>query len=548
MGSTVKRGPWLEEEFTKEGESYLVNDGYVEGFRALITPREGFFDLEVYRNEYEYERDDDIGVHVEYHRETYLKSRELTVDNIRTAVRDFELAVPDNLANELTEWQEKYWDSNKIEPGSGTFEGRVTPEEIEMAYGGEAPEETSERLRVEFGSALAEAQGVAEFAPEAQGLIQRDGYSEYVRGGVTVHYIIHVEDYAHVKIEPTQGVFDVEVNEVRFADVTVFPDDNLPAGVVPGEAYIEQHLKRLDVTVEDVQKTLAELSITIPAPLVEKLSEWRREFFNSEGYADVRHMAETESGDSGGRLTPEDVEKIYGPDERLRMFGPALTEAERGANYESPKIAVENFDAPAPRIPFIEDALDAGATVDHISIRHHGSDWTVVSFENAKGTYFVKGEDVYVTQASVLEAQAAIEADPVTLPRIEDVKPAGDIEIETADVSFSQVVDSMGLNNRAILEKALADGAVVSRFWAERSEGDSGRYAMAVVSFEDAPGTYIFWNGEDGAQNTRLDFGATRYALDFGYEIGDLKPVNEIRSEGNRVEPRGRSADYAMSM
>jgi hypothetical protein len=145
-----ERGPWLEEEFTKEGESYIVNDGYVEGFRASITPREGFFDLEVYRHESEYERDDDIGIYVQGYREEYLNSRELTVDNLRTAVEDFKLTVPDNLAKELTEWQEKHWDGNEIEKGY-------------MPEGIEGPEATSERLRLEFGSALAEAQGIAEY-------------------------------------------------------------------------------------------------------------------------------------------------------------------------------------------------------------------------------------------------------------------------------------------------------------------------------------------------------------------------------------------------
>jgi hypothetical protein len=152
-----ERGPWLEEEFTKEGESYIVNDGYVDGFRASITPREGFFDLEVYRYEYENERDDDIGIYVQGYREEYLNSRELTADNLRTAVRDFNLTVPDNLAKELTEWQEKYWDSNEIEMGHA-------PE------GAEAPEEISERLRLEFGSALAEAQGIAEYESQPANL------------------------------------------------------------------------------------------------------------------------------------------------------------------------------------------------------------------------------------------------------------------------------------------------------------------------------------------------------------------------------------------
>jgi N12 class adenine-specific DNA methylase len=96
------------------------------------------------------------------------------------------------------------------------------------------------------------------------------------------------------------------------------------------------------------------------------------------------------------------------------------------------------FDASTPRLPFIEEALAAGASVDHISIQYHGSDWTVVSFENAEGTYLVKGEDVYVTQASVQEAQAAIEADPDALPGINDLKFAEDIEIRVSEIRSSE--------------------------------------------------------------------------------------------------------------
>jgi hypothetical protein len=89
-------------------------------------------------------------------------------------------------------------------------------------------------------------------------------------------------------------------------------------------------------------------------------------------------------------------------------------------------------------VPFIEDALAAGANVDHLSIRHGGSHWTVVSFENARGTYLVKGEDVYVTQRSVREAQAAIEADPVTLQGIGDLQLAGDIEIRVSEIRSAE--------------------------------------------------------------------------------------------------------------
>jgi hypothetical protein len=148
MESTIERGPeGQEEEFTKRGESYIVTDGYVEGFHATITPREGFFDLEVWGEE-------------------YLNTRELTVDNVRTVLGEFKIDLPDKLANGLTEWQEKFWDGNGIESDLGAFGDRLTPEEIEMAYGPEgvaAPEETGERLRLEFGSALAEARGIAEY-------------------------------------------------------------------------------------------------------------------------------------------------------------------------------------------------------------------------------------------------------------------------------------------------------------------------------------------------------------------------------------------------
>jgi SNF2 family DNA or RNA helicase len=107
-------------------------------------------------------------------------------------------------------------------------------------------------------------------------------------------------------------------------------------------------------------------------------------------------------------------------------------------SYGSRELESPTFDASTPRVAFIEDALAAGASVDHISIQYHGSDWTVVSFGNAEGTYLVKGEDVYVTQASVQEAQAAIEADPDALPGINDLKFAGDIEIRVSEIRSTE--------------------------------------------------------------------------------------------------------------
>lgn len=102
------------------------------------------------------------------------------------------------------------------------------------------------------------------------------------------------------------------------------------------------------------------------------------------------------------------------------------------------ELELPTFDAAAHRLPFIKEALDAGARLDRLSFQHHGSDWTVVSFKNAKGTYLVNGDDVYVTQASVRQAQAAIEFDPVSLREINDLQLAGDIEIRVSEIRSTE--------------------------------------------------------------------------------------------------------------
>lgn len=155
-----ERGSWTEEAFTKQGVSYVsyVNtDGPME-FR--ITPREGYFDVEVSEttHEYEYEHDVIDGISVSYpvydeiDEMEHLNSRELTVCNVETAVQrailDPEWTLPEDLAKKLIDWQEKYWDGNEIEKG-------YVPEGVA------APEDISERLGPEFDSALAEAQGIA---------------------------------------------------------------------------------------------------------------------------------------------------------------------------------------------------------------------------------------------------------------------------------------------------------------------------------------------------------------------------------------------------
>jgi len=65
------------------------------------------------------------------------------------------------------------------------IEDRLTPEEIEMVYGpegAEAPEETSERLRLEFGSTLAEAQGIAEYESQFANLERSSPGDDHTQG------------------------------------------------------------------------------------------------------------------------------------------------------------------------------------------------------------------------------------------------------------------------------------------------------------------------------------------------------------------------------
>ena len=74
--------------------------------------------------------------------------------------------------------------------------------------------------------------------------------------------------------------------------------------------------------------------------------------------------------------------EIPGPGPSLFSDSPAIAGDSRCRELELPTL-----DVAARRLPFIKEALDAGASLDRISLQHHGSDWTVVSFKNAKGTY-----------------------------------------------------------------------------------------------------------------------------------------------------------------
>jgi len=44
-------------------------------------------------------------------------------------LKEFDISLPDSLADGLTEWQEKFWDGQEIEPNFGEFNDRMAPEE-----------------------------------------------------------------------------------------------------------------------------------------------------------------------------------------------------------------------------------------------------------------------------------------------------------------------------------------------------------------------------------------------------------------------------------
>ena|GEM_PF-1788542 len=219
-------------------------------------------------------------------------------------------------------------------------------------------------------------------------------------------------------------------------------------------------------------------------------------------------------------------------------------------HFEATAARGENNSHDVPRFRFIEDALAAGAEVDYLSIQVNGSDWTVVSFENAPGTYVLKGGDVYVTQMSAAEAEAAIKGDSISPPGLGDLAHAGDIEIEVPDISFSTVIESMNPGNRTILENALSQGAIVERFWTGWSKLDPSYCHTAIIRFENDPRTYIFNNDDGSVDMTRLDFGATRYAVDFDYGITDRTSIREIQAKAHQESNHAavRKPDYSMSV
>jgi hypothetical protein len=58
--------------------------------------------------------------------------------------------------------------------------------------------------------------------------------------------------------------------------------------------------------------------------------------------------------------------------------------------------------------------------------------------QERQGTYLLNGDDVYVTQASVQQAQAAIESDPAGVRGIKDLQLAGDIKIRVSEIRSAE--------------------------------------------------------------------------------------------------------------
>lgn len=169
-----------EQEFTKRGDLYIVPDGQEEGFSALITPRDGLFDVQVWKGEEETDAYSRAIYGSPIYEEKCLHTRELTVENAQKTLDEYHIKIPDRLVEELSEWRREFLESPEhademrmAAAEAGDLDGQLTLEEVEMIYGpkgAEAQEETSERLRVEFGSALAEAQGIAEYESQLANL------------------------------------------------------------------------------------------------------------------------------------------------------------------------------------------------------------------------------------------------------------------------------------------------------------------------------------------------------------------------------------------
>jgi hypothetical protein len=111
--------PDKRQECAKRGDSYIVTDGQAEGgFLATITPIHGLFNVEVIEEEYELVSDAEMfdicgtGTYYERYEHTRLKTGELTVEDVQKALDQFDIKLPDRLAEELSEWRRKCLEAN----------------------------------------------------------------------------------------------------------------------------------------------------------------------------------------------------------------------------------------------------------------------------------------------------------------------------------------------------------------------------------------------------------------------------------------------------
>ena len=266
----------LEDEYTTGMKRYrlIVDDG--GGYSVKITPNaSGEFDVEVWSEKYAYVVGDGIGAingmklgYVERFEERRSNICASSVDGVRTALQEFDVTLPDSLAERLSDWQQDY---------SEAYEAYL--DDLRRSFEDEEP-----------------------VAPEMEQKIATEN-REFIEG-FDCYFVEHERGWA--KITPSQGVFDVEIVRTGYTD---YEED------YTGEIYrglcIEQCSETRELTVEDVRKVLDQSDIKLPDGLAEKLSEWRREFW--EGQADELRMAAAEAGDWDESPIPG----MDSPDERF---------------------------------------------------------------------------------------------------------------------------------------------------------------------------------------------------------------------------------------
>jgi hypothetical protein len=107
-----------ESEFVEQFGRYdavLERDGRLRGW-ASITPTQGVFDVELVKMGYTNYADEYTG---EIHRglgiEEYSKSLELTVEDVRKVLDQWDIKLPEWLAEKLSEWRQEFWESPEMQ-------------------------------------------------------------------------------------------------------------------------------------------------------------------------------------------------------------------------------------------------------------------------------------------------------------------------------------------------------------------------------------------------------------------------------------------------